>query len=1002
MTRSARARLAAIVLFFASSTGLVTSASADVFLYDGEIFFCTTTCDSFGALGSGNTTNSVVVGSIDIPVQGDGTFAFAATDNVPFNFTITTSAIPFEDPIINTTPGGGNCPPPDEAGQLCNATTVNPLPLSGEVATVEGSGVVGPDGNFVSGAIIFTFTAAPFSNNGAVVTFDLSDSTGEGTVFGGVVVFTRIQGSSGANGGFTPAPPDLAVSMPVPDPFPDTVVGETSTSTVTVSNSGQGQAIVTLGTATLEAPFAIATETCTAAPLAPLTGSCTIDVSFTPTAEGAAMGSFTVESANNDPSSFDVMVVGNAIVAEIDVMPNPVAFPDVAIGDSDQIDVTVTNSGTADLEIPAMGVSTPDAPFAIATDGCSGMTVAPMGTCTISISFTPTDADVAMGSFDISSNDPNEPTVTVNLSGAGAEPNIVVSPLNLVFPSIVSGETQVRSVIVANQGTADLVIGMIDAMSIAAPFTLSSDTCSSMTLAPAATCELMVEFAPAMAGDFTDDYVIPSNDRDEPSVAAMITGTATAAPEPFITVDPAELGLGEVIVSAMNMGTIMVINDGSADLTVSGVSIAGDNAAEFSQTSDCATLAPDATCTITVTFAPADVGERSAVLTIESDGANETQSDVALSGVGVLGPQIDLSIPSTAEPTLNFGSGTEPVELDQSINASLMVVSSGSIDAVVSGLALAGPGAAEFSIASETCTQQPLAPMSTCTVEITFAPVTAGDKTATLVVTSNDVDEPEQSAPLIGFVLVGSRPEFSVPEISVGSSTDPVTVGESGGSAFDITNTGTDPLLVVSVMLGGADAADFSVTEDCTAAPVDRNASCDITVMFTPTSAGTKTAELTIVTDSVVTRQLSRGSSQVTTVIPIEATAVEPPAPPPAAPGSQTNVPPIFATSDADSSGGCFIATAAYGSYLDPNVQVLRDFRDDVLLTNTVGRKLVHVYYSNSPRFADYIARHDGARTATRLALTPVVYAVAYPLPALMILSALWYGLRRRRAALAV
>ncbi|MFK7886055.1 MAG: choice-of-anchor D domain-containing protein [Gammaproteobacteria bacterium] len=1002
MTGSLRARLAAIVLFFASSTGLVLSASADVFLYDGEIFFCSSTCDSFGALGgaaggSTNTTNSVVVGSIDIPVQGDGSFSFAATDNVPFNFTITTSAIPLEPPVINPGPGGG-CPPPDVPGQLCNATSVNPLPLSGEVATVEGSGVVGADGNFVSGSIIFTFTAAPFSNNGAVVTFNVADSTGIGTVFGGVVTFTEIQGSTGANGGFTPAPPVLAVSMPDPDPFPDTLLGDTETATVTVTNTGEGQGIVTLGTASLMAPFAIAADGCTGTPLVPLTGSCTIDVSFAPTTEGAAMGSFTVESANNDPASIEVMLVGNAIVPEIEVMPNPLEFPDVLIGDSEALDVTVTNTGSAALDIPAMGVTALTAPYAITTDGCSGTSVAPAGTCTITVTFTPTVAGAAGTSFDISSNDPNEATVTVAVTGAGAEADIAVAPMNLVFPSILTGETQVRTVTVTNDGTADLVIGMIDGASIVAPFALNGDTCSSMTLAPMATCELMIEFAPVAAGDFTNSYDIPSNDGDEPVVTAMLTGTATAAPEPFITVDPSELALGEVIVSAMNMGTISIINDGSADLTIGAVAIGGTNAAEFSQTSQCGTLAPDAGCTITVAFAPADVGDREAELTIESDGANETLSTVALTGVGVLGPQIVLSIPSTTEASLTFGSGTDPVEIDQSATASLMVVSSGSIDAVVSGVALSGPGAAEFTIDSETCTQAPLAPMSTCNVQITFSPVTAGDKTATITVTSNDVDEPMQTAPLVGFVLVGSRPEFSVPEIEVGSSTDPVTVGQSGTSAFDITNTGTDPLLVVSVMLGGMDAADFSVTEDCTAAPVDRNGTCDIAVTFSPTTPGTKNAELTIVTDSVVTRQLSRGNSQVTTIIPIQATAAARPAPPPAPPGSQTNVPPIFATSDVDSDGGCFIATAAFGSYLDPNVQVLRDFRDDVLLTNGAGRKAVQFYYANSPMLADYIARHEGARTATRYALTPVVYAVAYPIPALMIFSALWYGLRRRRA----
>jgi len=69
----------------------------------------------------------------------------------------------------------------------------------------------------------------------------------------------------------------------------------------------------------------------------------------------------------------------------------------------------------------------------------------------------------------------------------------------------------------------------------------------------------------------------------------------------------------------------------------------------------------------------------------------------------------------------------------------------------------------------------------------------------------------------------------------------------------------------------------------------------------------------------------------------------------------------------------CFIATAAYGSPIDPHVKILRKFRDKHLLTNKLGRKFVRIYYSYSPVIAEYISKHDYLKAITRFSLLPII-----------------------------
>jgi hypothetical protein len=245
-----------------------------------------------------------------------------------------------------------------------------------------------------------------------------------------------------------------------------------------------------------------------------------------------------------------------------------VPFGNVTVAATVDETVTVTNNGNGDLILGT--IASADgllAPFSIVNDhdGCSGRTLVPAASCTLTVRFEPTAATPSNDSFDIPSNETDDPTVTVVVSGTGtslATPEIGVTDdtqpvddLLVPFGNVTEATTRDRTITVTNVGGLDLAIGTIgDTHALAAPFSVQTDNCSAQTLAPDEKCTVVVRFAPVATGSASDSLNIPSNDPNAASVTVQLTGTGialgeggVATPSPdgadggFMAVDPATL-----------------------------------------------------------------------------------------------------------------------------------------------------------------------------------------------------------------------------------------------------------------------------------------------------------------------------------------------------------------------------------------------------------------------------------------------------------------------------
>ena len=167
--------------------------------------------------------------------------------------------------------------------------------------------------------------------------------------------------------------------------------------------------------------------------------------------------------------------------------------------------------------------------------------------------------------------------------------------------------------------------------------------------------------------DWTEFY-LPNIVAPLQDFAFTLQGTAL---DPNIAVDKTTIDFGEELVGLTSGGqTVTISNTGTTDLHITSITITGGSAGMFNvasgATNGCTltnqTLAPDGSCTVSVTFSPSASGAQSATLAIASDDPDTAAAEVALSGTGVqeVVPSVTegtvgTEITFTADPSVSFG-----------------------------------------------------------------------------------------------------------------------------------------------------------------------------------------------------------------------------------------------------------------------------------------------------------------------------------------------------------
>ena len=475
----------------------------------------------------------------------------------------------------------------------------------------------------------------------------------------------------------SPAQPALTLSTTALTFAAQQVSTQSPTQTITLTSSGTSS--VTISSIATTGDFS-ETDTCTNQALA-INATCTITVTFTPSATGTRSGLLTI-FANIPTGQTTAALTGTGTAgATIVFTPTALTFAATTVNQSaaSQI-ITVANTGgtTATLQTPTItGAAATD--FVITANTCTS-TLALSTACSIQIAFTPSAAGTRNATLSLTDS---AGTQTATLTGTGTSPATDTLSTNvLTFAQQQLNTTSpAQQITLTNSGGVALTL-IAAGLSANADFAIVN-ACSN-SLAGNSTCAITVTFTPTATGTRTATLTLSDQFRTQ-TVSLIGTGVAP----PGISLSPASLTFPATGVTlTAPTQTLTLTNNGGLPLTIASATISPNFA--IAATTCPSTLAPNTACAYTIVFAPTAAGPITGQLTLITNAPTPTQT-ISLSGTG-----IDFTLAPTSPTIATLTSGTNGSTASYTLQLSSLATLSGNI-------ALACTGAPT----SSTCTITP-------------------------------------------------------------------------------------------------------------------------------------------------------------------------------------------------------------------------------------------------------------------------------------------------------